>query len=182
MPKALIFYDYADPLSWLLEARLRPGEVRGKVTPDRFPFPRDWTRVAPEAWAARLDEAARLAAEFGVDGTPDLPPTRSHKAFELTFLAEASGVFLEVHEALFQARFGEGLDIGRIDTLVQVAKSVGLDPGEAKAALDVDTYTAALDEWVGRTERLGFASPPVVIVDGVAFEGVEAVRQMPNPE
>jgi predicted DsbA family dithiol-disulfide isomerase len=55
--------------------------------------------------------------------------------------ARAAGLSLQAHRAVFEAMFQRGEDIGRVDVLVSVAASLGLDPTETKAVLDVDRYT-----------------------------------------
>jgi predicted DsbA family dithiol-disulfide isomerase len=93
--------------------------------------------------------------------------------------AGANGVAEEAHREVFEAFFGRGDDIGRVDVLVGIAVRIGLDHTEVKAVLDVDRYASEVGRHRAQAERAGVASPPA-LVHGTArlrdFLSREALR------
>lgn len=165
----LFCFDYVDPLSWLVEGELGALARAGELPPlRRLPLE---LRVPPaplldpeeEAWMARWNRGVEAAAGLGVPLTAVglVPWTR--KAHEFVLHAEAKGVGDTAHHQLFDAVFREGRDVGRVDVLVEVARTLGLDPTETKAVLDVDRYAEAVDGL--RTEALdrGALESPTLI-------------------
>jgi predicted DsbA family dithiol-disulfide isomerase len=141
----LLYFDYVDPASFLLERRIRaladpddppvtptPFEVRPPPLPLLDPLRGPWG----ERWEAMRGEAEARGVKLR--RPPIVPWTR--KAHELAFHARERGVFQEVHEALFRAFLQEGRDIGRVDVLADLGADAGLDRTETKAVLDVDRY------------------------------------------
>lgn len=159
----LFFFDYADPLSWSIEliAGSTGAESSGGIALQRFPFA---TGDLESTWTERAAMASRVAEELDVPWSPELGALPSQKAFELAFHAAEAGCFEVVHAAIFEARFKEGRDIGRIDVLVEIAIGAGLDWSETKAVLDVDRHTDAVRAWQDRGARGGVTLAPTVVV------------------
>jgi predicted DsbA family dithiol-disulfide isomerase len=72
----------------------------------------------------------------------------------------------EVVEALFQAYFLRGEDIGDLDVLAAAAESVGLDPIEARAFLESEALKAELQEEDRQARGLGIDGVPCFIFNG----------------
>ena len=181
MPTVLLFYDYADPLSWILDRRLAAAASGSDLSVERFPFPVDWAAEegAPgSSWNDRQAVADRLAAGVGAELRRRALPTQGLKAFELAFLATERGCFDTVHDAIFRSHFVDGRDIGRIDELVRIARSAGIDASEAKAALDVDTFSERVEEWRHKALRLGVTTAPTVFVGDRCLEGTAAAEEV----
>ena len=167
-PRTLQFYfDYVDPACLLLEHRLRSLARGGRFVLSVEPFE---VAVPPaplvdpgrpeivQHWEEMEKEAERLGLEL--ERPWIIPWTR--KAHELALFGKSKGCFREIHDTLFRAYLVEGLDIGRVDILVSLARRHRLDESETKAVLDVDqeaeTVTAkrqeALEQGVSRTPTL----------------------------
>jgi predicted DsbA family dithiol-disulfide isomerase len=181
-----LYFDYIDPLSLVLEREVAALEAQGLPSVRRYgwelkPPPARLMSTSDPLWQRRWDDAERLAQAGGVAlKRPALIPW-TRKAHELAMHARAKDRFRETHDALFRAFLEEGRDIGRVDVLVGLAGEVGLDPGEAKAVLDVDRYTAELDGLRGDAERLGVRGVPTLLIAGERIEGVlpsEALRAL----
>jgi predicted DsbA family dithiol-disulfide isomerase len=167
-PLALrLYYDYADPSSYLMERRLRPMEGPTTFVLDLEPFeacpppaplrdPSD--PVFVEGWRNISSTAEREGVRLR---EPRIVPW-TRKAHELGFLAREAGCFREIHETLFRAYLLEGMDIGRVDVLVGLAGRHGLDSSRTKAALDVDLRLEA----VLRSREMGLGEgvirPPTI--------------------
>jgi predicted DsbA family dithiol-disulfide isomerase len=181
-----LFYDYIDPLSFLLEHDVLALESEEWTSVARHPL---GLRAPPAAlldprdplWQRRWEQASTLASDRAITlHQPTLVPW-SRKAHELALHAREKGVFAETHAALYQAHLLDGLDIGRVDVLVEVAGRVGLDPQEARIVLGVDRHAATLDGLRGEAERLGVRGVPTLLVAGERIEGVlprEALRAL----
>lgn len=188
------FYDYVDPASYLVDRQLRrlTEELELRVAPRPFEVrrpPAGLIDARDPGWSryqVRMEEAAR---EIGVElRRPRLVPW-SRKAHELAFLAREENRFAAVHEALFRAHFVEGLDLGRVDVLVELAAGAGLDRTAVKATLDVDRYAEDLDEERARAERLGVRGVPTLLDRDRRLEGFRRrpeihtfLTEAPDPE
>lgn len=72
----------------------------------------------------------------------------------------------EVKERLFRAHFTEGRHIGRIDTLVEIAAEAGLDPEQARDALETGKYAGAVDQDRDLAARIGIHGVPFFVFNG----------------
>ena len=173
---ARFYFDYVDPISYLLEGEIQAVEAELGLSVERVPLelaPPSQGMLDPQgaAWNARLEEAHAVAEELqGKFRIPSLVPW-THKAHELVILAQASGREGEVHSRLFQAVFQDGQDIGRIDVLVALAHSLGFDLRETRAALDVDLHTESLEAIRRDTEAAGIRRTPTVARGEERLEG-----------
>ena len=172
-----LFFDYVDPLSYLIEreisgllpelgiAPLRrvPVELRPPPEPMVDPEGEDWQ----ERWSASraLAEVRRIHFRDPVV----VPWTR--KAHELVLHAESQGLGSGAHRAIFDAFLLEGRDIGRVDVLVEIARGLGLDPTEAKAVLDVDRYSDEVSALGDRARALGIDAPPALAFGNATLKG-----------
>ncbi len=177
MTPLLFFFDYADPLSRLMDARLSVWESGAAVALERIPFeiaPAGVPLIDPDApgWRARWEEADSVGGEGGIvrPRVPFVP--RSRKAMELAMFAAEHGAFDRVHRTLFEAHLSRSLDIGRVDVLVDLAAEAGLDWSETKAVLDVDRYASRVEASRERGIELGVTMAPTVVVGGRRLEGL----------
>ncbi len=172
----LFFFDYVDPLSYLVELELREAEEQLGEPVERVPFelrPPPAPMLDPDApeWRERWAEAGRWAAECGVTLTPlpIVPWTR--KAHELVLHASEHDLGSRAHEILFEHITHEGADLGRIDVLVRLAVGLGLDETETKAVLDVDRHAASIVRARERGTAMGVVAPPALASGGDTVEG-----------
>lgn len=161
----VLYFDFVDPVSYLLELEVKATEAELGIRVTRFGVeinPPPYPLGAPddELWAPRWTEATRIAGVLGRDlPRPPLVPW-SRKAHELVEHANetAEDRVAELRESIFRAYFDEGRDIGRVDVLVALAHAVGMDRTETKAVLDVDRFGDAVarrrDEAVGAGLRV----------------------------
>ncbi|CAM2157174.1 DsbA family oxidoreductase [Pararobbsia alpina] len=132
------------------ELRPEPAEL---LDPDSEELNRSWAySVLP------------MAEERGL--TMRLPPVqpRSRKAFEAVLFARDEGRFDVVHRALFKAFFEDGLDIGDVDVLLDIAATCGLDPESLEEALNEGRYTDAVMEDERLAGEVGITGVPFAIV------------------
>ena len=83
-----------------------------------------------------------------------------------------------VAKALFRAYFVDDLDISTPETAVAVAAKEGIDPAEARAAIDDPAIKDALKREVGDAIARGVFGSPFIIVDGEPFWGLDRLDQV----
>lgn len=95
-----------------------------------------------------------------------LPPVqpRSRKAFESVAFAREQGRFDAMHQALFRGFFEDGFDIGDDSVLLDIARSVGLDPQALAEALAEGRYTQRVLADEQAAHHMGLSGVPATIV------------------
>ncbi|MFB6169727.1 MAG: DsbA family protein [Haloarculaceae archaeon] len=86
--------------------------------------------------------------------------------------------WLAFDEAIFDALWTEGRDIGDESVLVDIAADVGVDPDEVRAALDDDSLRETLDAEFDEARRLGVTGVPTFAHDGHAARGAVPPAQL----
>ena len=168
LPTIRFFYDYVDPVSYLVEVELQAVEEASGLLVERVPFE---LRAPPDAmvdpdsasWIQRLEDAAGLASDLGrsLGSQVFVPWTR--KAHELALHAGSRSLGPAAHQAIFEGVWVAGLDIGRIDVLVSLGVSLGLDSTETKAVLDVDRYSDDVVRGRGAAIAAGITQVPLLV-------------------
>jgi len=92
--------------------------------------------------------------------------------------AEPYETWLAFDEAVFEALWVDGRDIGAADVLVDCAEAAGLDPDVVHRALDDDDLFARLDEQFGAAQRQGITGVPTFAYDGHAARGAVPPAQL----
>ncbi|MEH3034554.1 MAG: DsbA family oxidoreductase [Aeromicrobium erythreum] len=121
-------------------------------------------REQAESMLAQMTE---LAATEGLDyDFGSLQHTNTVLAHQLLHHAKAHGKQVELKERLLSAYFTEGRHVGRVDDLVALAAEVGLDPDEARAALESDRYLDAVRADQQQAIAYGIRGVPFFVLDG----------------
>lgn len=174
-PASFVF-DYLDPLSYLVHRELADGVGVDPVGLRHLPLelsPPPAPLLDPDAdpWRARWREAVAAGVPLGVRMVAPgiLPWTR--KAHELACHALEKGVGPSVHDAIFEAVFVRGDDVGRVDVLVGLARRLGMDATETKAVLDVDRFTAHVAALRSEALAAGVSDPPALACGGRILQG-----------
>lgn len=175
-PPATFFFDFTDPLSWLVELELQalPDGLGAGVARTAFelrPPPAPLTVPGDPELAARWAAARRVADGLGIGlAEPALVPW-SRKAHELHLYAATKDVAVEVRSGVFRAFFEDGRDIGRVDVLVEVGCAAGLDLTEAKAVLDVDRFAGEVAAGRSDAAARDVADTPELVRVGARLRG-----------
>ena len=97
----------------------------------------------------------------------------SRMAQELAKWAESEGKGDPFHKAVFRAYFVEGKNIGKVDELVGLAKSIDLPDKEARSVLESRTFKEAVDSDWSRSLALGITAVPTFMVNHQAVVGAQ---------
>lgn len=181
-PRPVLYFDYVDPGSYLLDRLLRELLPRGETAlrhPLELRTPPQPLIDAQEAdWRAYSSAVRALAEASGIEMIfpPFIPWSR--KAHELALHGAEKGQGESVHLALLQARFLDGADIGRVDVLVGLAAGLGLDLSETKAVLDIDRYAQRVEELRNEAGLLGVRRPATLTVGPTSLEGPASIDDL----
>jgi predicted DsbA family dithiol-disulfide isomerase len=193
-----IYSDIVCPWCRIGERRLRRAleDFQGadEVVSVFRPFQLDPSApAAPESVATRLErkygerardvlaQASAAAAEEGFvmnwDQAKSVNTLKAHQLLEWALVETGPVTQQALGRALFTAHFEEGKDLADSDTLVSLARSVGLDAEGARSALSSDEHRRATSDEVERALRMGIRSVPTFV-----FEGRWAVQGAQPPE
>ena len=184
-----IYSDYVCPYCLLAEKLLsdaigdrdisitwRPFELRPAPAPTLKPE----DPYLPSVWQRSVYP---LAQRLGVPiQLPSISPQpRTAKAFELLAMAQDQGLDHAYSMRALRAFFQENLDIGEPEVLIGLAAGVGLDPDEARQALESGTYVQRHQEALRHArEDMQITSVPTIVVGERVFRGMpplEALKQ-----
>jgi predicted DsbA family dithiol-disulfide isomerase len=180
-----VYTDYVCPYCLLAEKvitkategldvkiRWRPYELR----PEPVPTLRVEDPYLPTVWARSVYP---LAERLGVPiRLPSISPQpRTAKAFELLAMAQDKGLDHDYSIRVLQAFFQEDRDIGDPEVLIGLAADAGLDPHDARQALESGAYAERHREALRHArEDMAITSVPTIVVGGHVFRGT------PSPE
>ncbi|MDX1495346.1 MAG: DsbA family protein [Longimicrobiales bacterium] len=171
-----LFYDFVDPLSYLLVLELAQVEELEdddlawhplELRPPTEPLVTLDDPAVAQRWEEARANAGKKAATF--DPPRLVPWTR--KAHELVLYAAEHDREHGVRRRIFEAYMTESADIGRVDVLVTLAVEMGLDRTESKAVLDVDRHEADVARLRDEALAGGVTSLPTLVAGDRRLEG-----------
>ena len=119
---------------------------------------------------------ARLRKAAEAEGLPFGDRTMTYNsrlAQELGKWAESKGKIAAYNNAVFQAYFARGRNIGRRNVLLEATGSVGLDTNEAREILLERPYENAVDADWGRSRQMGIKAVPTFVMDDRMLVGAQ---------
>jgi predicted DsbA family dithiol-disulfide isomerase len=164
-----LYSDFACPFCYLAEAGAARLESAGYDVVYRAyelrpaPVPLESPAADPvkrHGWDVMI---APAAAELGLQMTMPNLGVRTRKAHEAARFSRLQGLERAMRDAIFAAYFGDGRDIGRIDVLVAIGSSVGLDATDLKIALDIDQLTDEIAAEGAEAMRMGLGGVPAYV-------------------
>ncbi|SHG52698.1 DsbA family oxidoreductase [Halobaculum gomorrense] len=82
-----------------------------------------------------------------------------------------SETFRSFYDAILEAHWEDGREIDDLDTLVELAESVGVDGGEIRDAVDDETLAEELESQFDAARERGVTGVPTFVADGHAARG-----------
>ncbi|CAN5405836.1 protein disulfide isomerase FrnE [soil metagenome] len=114
-----------------------------------------------------LGQVSAIASGVGLAYDFDaLQHTNTVKAHELTHFAKSRGRQAAMVERLMHAYFEQGLHVGRIPDLADLAEEVGLDRADAVRALESGEFAQAVKDDQAQTRAYGISGVPFFVIDG----------------
>ena len=187
MTQITVYSDYVCPFCLLAEHVL--ADVIGErditihwrafeLRPDPVPTLKPEDPYLPAIWR---ESVYPLAERLGVPiKLPSLSPQpRTAKAFELLALAQDKGLEHQYSMRVMKAFFQEDRDIGDPEILVHLAAEAGLDPDEARQALELGTYAERHKEALHHArEDMAITSVPTIVVGERVFRGTPPIDEL----
>lgn len=120
-----------------------------------------------------LSRLKQVADELGLPWGERKKTFNSRLAQELAKWAESKGKGDEFHGAVFRAYFVNGMNIGQVDELLRMAKSVGLPEEEARTILQTRRFKEAVDSDWARARQMGITAVPTFVIDRRGVVGAQ---------
>ncbi len=120
---------------------------------------------------AQLKEKYDAEEMLGLDETPDQVDSFNAQVAASYLHVEHPDEWLAFDEAVFEALWVGGNDIGDPDVLTELAKDVGLDGEEIRTAIEDDTHRNRLREAFTAAKRSGVTGVPTFVYDEHAARG-----------
>lgn len=120
--------------------------------------------------------AAKMGAQSGLELNFDKSVVaNSFNAHRLLHFAKENGLQLEMKNRLFEAFFTEGKNIDNTETLIALAKEIGLNVEEVKTVLESNKYADAVRADAQESQQLGVRGVPFFVFDRkYAISGAQA--------
>ena len=119
---------------------------------------------------------ARLQALMDAEGLPYRPRTHTYNsrlAQEVAKWADTKPGGDAIHDALFNAYFVDGRNVGDAAVLIDVVRSVGLPADEAADALRERRYRADVDADWAKSRAYGVTGVPTFVSGGRGLVGAQ---------
>lgn len=119
---------------------------------------------------------ARMKSLMDEEGLPYSKRTHTYNsrlAQELGKWADTQPGGEAIHDALFKAYFVEGRNVGDVETLVEIAASVGLPAEDARRVLTDRTFSAAIDADWRKSRAYGITGVPTFVAGGYGVVGAQ---------
>ena len=183
-----VFSDYICPFCYIGIETLR--KVQSQVPP----FTLEWKgfQIHPEYPAAGIPIEQRiaqygqgryaaiwrnilaLAEGIGLEMHPPSVLTNSLLALEATEYARDQGKEHVFSDAVYQAYFQSGQNIGDIDVILSLAEQTGLNPSEVQDHLKAGTYVARLQVAHEEARAFGVSGVPTFIAGSAQIIGAQS--------
>jgi predicted DsbA family dithiol-disulfide isomerase len=102
----------------------------------------------------------------------------SRLAQELGKWAEQLGKGDVFHDAVFRVYFSDGRNIADVDTLADIAASVGLDATQAQDVIAARTFKEAVDTDWTRAYELRVTAVPTFLMNGHTLVGAQTFKAL----
>ncbi len=175
------FYDYVSSASYLAWTQLPAMCVRHGAVLERRPILLGGLFKAvgnvsplhvPAKFAWMIADQERFARRYGVPFVKsERFPFNTVAAMRGAIWARRLGRLPAWDEAFFKAGWGEGRDIGDLETVKAIAAAAGFDAEAFAAAIQTDEIKQALVDATAEAVAAGAFGAPTFVVDGVLHWG-----------
>ncbi|MEU8152797.1 DsbA family oxidoreductase [Micromonospora sp. NPDC048986] len=176
LDQALASYEGA------VTVRYRPFQLDPSPVPQPQPLVQALAAKfgGPERARQMVDHVTQVAAADGLRLDYDRAViANTFDAHRLVAWATDQGRAAEMVEALYQAHFNHGVDVGSREALATLAGEIGLDAADARRFLDSDERVADVAAGLAAARDLGITSVPTFVLAGkYAVSGAQEVQTL----
>jgi len=180
-----VFYDYNCPFCYVASRRLSALSqefelsINWKGIEIHPEFPPQGVKTGRSFKGILLRETiGEAAVEDGVEIRPPGFAANSRLALEASELAKTRGRFEAFHYAVYEAYFGEGLNIGDIDVLLSIGEKAGIDPEALTDSLERRTMRSVVESNQSEAEEHMVLGVPTLIFGGFPVHGCQSIETM----
>jgi predicted DsbA family dithiol-disulfide isomerase len=119
----------------------------------------------------RLKEEYDAAGMLDLDDLPENVDSFDAQVASYYVNTEYPGQWLAFDEAIFEALWVDGRDIGSVDVLVDIAEETGLDGDEIRSAVADDRLHDRLRDQFTEAQQNGVTGVPTFVYDGAGARG-----------
>lgn len=128
--------------------------------------------------AQKQDDLRQVSMAEGLPFGERKKTFNSRLAQELAKWAESEGQGDEFHAAVFRSYFVHGKNIGKTDTLVEIAESVNLSGKDAEAVLKTRAFKTDVDKDWARSRELGVTAVPTFVCNKQIVVGAQPYESL----
>ncbi|MFK4241442.1 DsbA family protein [Micromonospora chokoriensis] len=162
--------------------RYRPFQLDPSPVPEPLPLVQALAGKfgGPERARQMVDHVTQVAAGDGLRLDYDRAViANTFDAHRLVSYATDHGRAAEMVEALYQAHFNNGVDVGSREALAALAGDIGLDAADAGRFLDSDERVADVEAQLATARDLGITGVPMFVLAGkYAVSGAQEVQTL----
>jgi predicted DsbA family dithiol-disulfide isomerase len=118
----------------------------------------------PQDTKRMMKNLRAMGAPFGIIFSDITRISNSRLALQAAEFSRDQGRFDEFHDALLQAYFAAGLDIGDREVIAQLGRDAGIDVPALEKALEVGTYLPKLKQTQEEAARAGVTGVPTFVL------------------
>ena len=152
-------------------------EIHPDTPPEGLPIER---MFRPEDTKRMMQNLRAMGAPFGIIFSDITRISSSRLALQAAEFSRDQGRFDAFHDAVLQAYFAAGLDIGDFSVIAQLGEDAGLDIPALEKALEKGTYLPRLKQMQEEAAHAGVTGVPTFLLGGrrtiVGVQPIEVFR------
>lgn len=157
---------------------LNPDHPQNETMPVLEMFARRYA-ASPAQARAQEGRLREVANDEGLSFSLDREFGNTRRALELTHFAAERGAADDLTRILYRDYFSAEGTVFTVDGLVAIAQKAGLDPDEARVALNEGRYTRAVRADEAKARDYGISGVPFFLIDDMyALSGGQSVTTM----
>ena len=180
-----VFTDYVCPWCYLGDNRVKQLKKEYDITIKLVHFPLhpdtpaegktllDLFRSGPDDIKAKNTRMKGLMAAEGLPYSDRSHTYNSRLAQEIGTWAETQPGGNAIHDKFFEAYFVEGRNIGDVEVIIDIVKSINLDEGEARAVLAERRFKDTVDADWSKSHQYGVTGVPTFVSNGQGMSGAQ---------
>ncbi len=180
-----VFTDYVCPWCYLGDNRVKQLKDNYNIQVKIVHFPlhpdtpaegrtlQDMFGTGPEAIEAKNTQMRGLMEAEGLPYNDRSHTYNSRLAQEIGSWAETQPGGNAIHDKFFEAYFVEGRNVGDIEVIIDVVKSVGLDEQEARKVLEERRFKDAVDADWAKSHAYGVTGVPTFVAERQGLVGAQ---------
>ena len=180
-----VFYDYNCPFCYIASRRLTllSGEfdlsIEWKGIEIHPEFPPEGAKRGRSVKSLVLREMmGEAAGEEGIEIRSPGFAANSRLALEASEFAKTDGRFATFHYAVYEAYFGEGLNIGKPDVLLSIGERAGIDPKGLADSLESRSMRGAVESNEREATMYTVLGVPTFILGSFPVHGCQPLETM----